>query len=328
MMIDLSKNENTSYKLDISGIFKQIDSNRYSFLKNYLLNEKLAQFYNLSEDNFLLGVGSGECICLCFLYFKTLAQELNKEFQIISTSPTFEVVLDYAKAMNIDIKRINFDENFSLDIKQIKADKNKLNLIYITNPNNPSAYVLSKDEVDYLASLVNDECYLLLDEAYAEFVEDFYTLDFAKSDYIIHTRTFSKIFSLAALRIGYIIASKNFIKNISKFYNPDKINSLALFSAIYALEQKDFIKEARKQISKNRDILISELKRLQIPYIDSKTNFLLHKIKSLKYNEFMLSKGILTGNNFFNYNRVSIGNEEEIKIFIKALNEAKKLDLV
>lgn len=327
-MIDLSKNENTSYKLDISEVFKQIDSNKYSFLKNYLLNQKLAEFYNLSEDNFLLGVGSAECICLCFLYFKILAQKQNKEFQIISTSPTFEVVLDYAKAMNVEIKRVYFDDNFFINIKEIKVDKNKLNLIYITNPNNPSAYILSKDELNYLESLLSDECYLLLDEAYAEFIEDFYTLDFAKSDYVIHTRTFSKIFSLAALRIGYIIASSNFIKNISIFYNPDKINSLALFSAIYALEQKNFIQEARKQINKNRDMLIAELKKLDISYIDSKTNFLLHKIKDKNYNNFMISKGILTGSNYFNYNRISIGNKQQMEFFIKALNQAKKLNLV
>ncbi|WP_267523149.1 pyridoxal phosphate-dependent aminotransferase [Campylobacter sp. MG1] len=331
MMIDLSKNENTSYKLDVSNIVNSVETNRYSFENNYKLHEALANKYNLKPDNFILGCGSSDVIFMFMLMLNEKAKLENKQIDFIVPKPTFYVIVDFARALNMNIKPIILGDDFKLDVHSISCSNDRINLIYICNPNNPTAQMLSKSDLEYLNDICNNDTYFILDEAYSEFVEDFNTIKMASNSNVLHARTMSKIYSLAGLRLGYGIACEKTIEKMSAFYNPDRINSFALYGAIYALNNVEFLNVARDEIRKNRLLVENEFKKLNIKYYPSQTNFILHEIKDINYRTFMKEQGILVGGAIENYpllNRISIGNKEEIQAYIKALRLAKDKNLV
>lgn len=331
MMIDLSKNENTSYKLDVSKIVSGVETNRYSFENNYKLHEALANKYNLKPENFILGCGSSDVIFMFMLVLNEKAKLENKQVDFIVPKPTFFVIVDFAKALNMNIKPIMLGDDFRLDVRDIKVSNDKINLIYICNPNNPTAQMLSKSDLEYLNDICKNDTYFILDEAYSELVEDFHTIKMASNPNILHARTMSKLYSLAGLRLGYGVACDSTISKMNAFYNPDRINSFALYGAIYALNQVGFLQKAREEIKRNRLLVEDEFKKLNIKYYPSQTNFILHKIKDENYRNFMKEQGILVGGIIESYpllNRISIGNEYEVKSFIKALRLAKEKNLV
>lgn len=322
-MIDLSKNENTSNILDIKEIINNIDFNRYSFDKNYKLLDELANFYNLKSDNFILGNGSSNVIYMSLL---ALYKYSKSNIHLISPLPTFDLTLYYAKNIGYSIDGFYLDNEFNFDINKIKIIPNKINIIYLVNPNNPTGLMLSKKDLNELNSICKDNVYMLLDEAYCEFADDFYSLEFAKNPNILHIRTFSKMYSLAGLRVGYGIAHNKLITILKDFFSPDAINAFALECAIYALRQKDFIKTTKQIINTNKALLENEFETLNIKYFKSHTNFILHEIKNTNYADFMKECGIVVGRTINNYpllNRISIGNQRETNEFIKALKLAK-----
>ncbi len=330
-MIDLSKNENTSNVLDVKDIILKLETNRYTFEQNYKLHDALAKKYNLEPDNFILGCGSSDAIFMFMLAINEKARLAKKSVEFIAPMPTFYVILDFAKALNMDIKLIHLKDDFILNVNDIKPSDDKFSIIYISNPNNPTARMLTRSDLDYLNNICVDNTYFILDEAYSEFVEDFESIKMASNPNILHARTMSKLYSIAGLRLGYGIACKDVINAMNAFYNPDRINAFALYSAIYALSIENFVEDTRKIIAKNRAMVEDEFKALDIFYYPSKTNFILHKIKDEKYRDFMLKNGIVVGNPIANHpllNRISIGNENEVKEYIKALRLAKQNNLV
>lgn len=327
-MIDLSKNENTCNTLDIKEIINSIEFNKYSFDKNYKLLDELANFYNLKSDNFVLGNGSSNVIYMSLLAFYKYS---NSNVHLISPLPTFDLTLYYAKNIGYSIDGFYLDSEFNFDINKIKIIPNKINIIYLVNPNNPTGLMLSKKDLNELNSICKDNVYMLLDEAYCEFADDFYSLEFAKNPNILHIRTFSKMYSLAGLRVGYGIAHNKLITILKDFFSPDAINAFALECAIFALKQNDFVKTTRNIINDNKALLENEFETLNIKYFKSHTNFILHEIKSTKYADFMKECGIIVGRPIDNYpllNRISIGNIKQLKEFIKALRLAKNHNLV
>lgn len=330
-MIYLSDNENTLIKHDFKEIFKNDELLcRYPCDNEYLLKQKLAQIHGVKEENITLGCGSSDIIQRVIIALSHKANARGKKLNLIVPMPTFDLVLSITKALDIDIDYIYVDESFKLDINKIAPKKDTINLLYITNPNNPSARELSKEELDKLCSMCGGDFYMILDEAYAEYSDDFISIKKAHYDNIIITRTFSKIYALAGLRIGYAIAKSEFLSVIDKFIMLDNINAYGLFCALYVLDNDDLnmIKNLTRQ---NRLKIQKVFDELNIDYIPSKVNFILHKIKDVKYRDFMLEHGVKVGrviNNFPLYNRIAVGNDTELEAFFKALQKAKNQGLV
>lgn len=322
-MIDLSNNENSIVKHSI-----KIPENihKYPCDNEYLLKEKLANIYNVKSSNISLGNGSSELIYRCIIAFNKLAKSQGKILNLIVFTPTFELALNIAKALEIKTTFIPLNNDFSLP--KISLNDDELSLIYITNPNNPSAKELSEDELEYIKNL---DAYIILDEAYAEYNPDFTSLQKDKYKNIIFTRTFSKIYALAGLRLGYMIADEKLLEYIDKFILLDNINAFALYEGLRVLDDKDIIDYTRAKIKENKELIINVFDELNIRYFKSNVNFILHEIKDLKYSDFMYSLGIKVGRPINNHpllNRISIGNYDETIAFINALRLAKANDFV
>jgi len=202
-------------------------------------------------------------------------------------------------------------------------------MIFIANPNNPTGTINKRDEFDRLLCRVPDGILIVVDEAYYEYVED---PDYANSmkhfrggrDILI-LRTFSKIYGLAGLRIGYGIARNDIILEINKLRPPFNTNSLAQNAAIYALQDESHVRYSREINEEGKKYLYRELGSLNVKYVSTEANFiyiLLSQDSHVLYNE-MLRHGVIVRPVGPQEIRVTIGLPEENERFIAALKKKR-----
>ena len=198
------------------------DINRYPESGCFYLKKRLAEVYSIKKDNIILGNGSDELIAL------TLRTFLRPGDEVIVSKPTFLMYELYSKLEGAELKVVPMN-NFKYDLAAILAavtDKTKI--IFIANPDNPCGTYLSQDELKNFISRLPDDVVLFHDEAYYEFMQtdDYPNLfGYIEDRPIIIARTFSKVYGLAGLRVGYGIASKRIIEYMNKVRDPFNVNS-------------------------------------------------------------------------------------------------------
>jgi len=262
------------------------------------LRNGLAKMYNISTDNIMIGNGSGE-----ILQIITRALVGNGD-EVISCTPTYpyyliETVIESGKFIDVPLVNDKFDIKGIL--KNITA---KTKIIYITNPNNPTGTIITKEEQELLLENVPENITVVFDEAYYEYVtnEEYPDTisDLKKYPNICILRTFSKAYGLASMRIGYLIGGKNFIEHLDKVrltFNTSKISQLA---ACYALEGQKFVADCRKKNLLVKEYLYNELDKLKIKYIKTEANFISIQLSSEKVdliiqNNIMVKKYSING---------------------------------
>ena len=225
--------------------------------------------------------------------------------------------------------------NFRYDLDAIKkAVTDKTKIIFIANPDNPCGTYVNKREVDDFVKDIPDEVVLFFDEAYYEFMDvDDYpdTVSFINKRPCIVSRTFSKVYGLAGLRVGYGIAAPEMIQYLEKVKDPFNVNSLAQIAALYALEDQDFVKKIVSLTKEGREYLLKEFKRLDIRYVPSWTNCILVETgeRTRELIEYLLKHGVIIRNmsawGLNDYIRVTVGlmpeNEKLIALIEKFFKE-------
>jgi len=299
--------------------------NRYPDGGCFYLKRALAKHLGVNTKNLVLGNGSDEIIILALRAF------LEKNDEVIIAKPTF---LIYEIAAQIGGARIKFAplKDFRYDVRKIASlITKKTKLIFIANPDNPSGSYVTKKEVEYLLSRTPKKTIIFFDEAYFEFAKDVKdfpkTMKYFKKRNIIITRSFSKAYSLAGLRIGYAIAKEDIAGSLNKAREPFNVNSIAQEAAIAALGDNAYIKKTIKRIEEGKTFLCEEFDRLSIKYIPSVTNFIVFKVGKRAasiYNK-LLKQGIIIRAmgawKLKNCLRVTVGTMKENKKFIKTLEE-------
>jgi alanine-synthesizing transaminase len=194
--------------------------------------------------------------------------------------------------------------------------------IVVINPNNPTGKIIEPEVIKELLKLHPNKLFII-DEAYYEFSEK--TCVGLTNDYdnIIVTRTFSKAFSLASIRLGYICTNETNIDQINKIRNTKEVNSFAQILGTTALNNVQYIKERVNQVNKNKELFVNELKKLNIEFIESMSNFVLIRVKDSSFliNRLM-EKNILIRDrsNFIgleNCVRITIGEMDDMMMIIK-----------
>jgi len=203
---------------------------------------------------------------------------LEPEDEVLIRVPTYDNFRVYAESCGAKIKNILFSSPFIVEEnKIIKAVSKKTKLIYLVNPNNPTGAVCLKKQVQKI--LENIPCTLLIiDEAYYEYYGKTVSSLVRKYPNLIVTRSFSKAFSLAGLRCGYILTNPENIKIINKIRVGKNVNSLAQVAAQAALEDLDYMKKNIKESKKVKKWMINELKNMGITVISTPANFILVKV--------------------------------------------------
>ncbi|MDB9823243.1 histidinol-phosphate transaminase [Deltaproteobacteria bacterium] len=326
--IKLASNENPlgPSPLGLQAIMDNIKKiNRYPDGSGYYLKSKLSSVFGLPQERIIIGNGSNELIELIIRTFLTPGDEVVQAF------PTFLVYEKIVTGAGGDPISVPL-KNFKIDLNDIaEAVTPKTKIIFINNPNNPTGSALSKGEMAaFLGSLPKD-IILVLDEAYIEFVTDH---DVANGldilmDYpgLIVLRTFSKLYGLAGLRIGYGFSSEEVIDYMNRVRQPFNSNSLAQAAASAALDDNEFVSSTLKLIKDGLSYLYEQLDTLGLEYLPTQTNFFIIKVPlgAKKVYELMLREGVIVRSmesyGLEEYIRINVGLPEENEIFINTIKK-------
>lgn len=298
-------------------------SHRYPHRRYGELIKLIAEREGLSPENIILGAGSTEIMNMAILAY-------GRKGEILTSDPTYFDFLFYADQAGCSIRRVPVNDSFKIDLKAMASQINSAtSLIYICNPNNPTGAIIEGRSLRAFCVEASKNSLVFVDEAYHEYVED---ADYASMASLVRegrkilvTRTFSKIYGLAGLRLGYGLAHPEIIENLKKAQmNFASIAYPSLKAAIEAYNDHEFtrlVKEKNKQV---KAYLEKELDKLGYYRIPSHTNFALFQVDrdSKKLAEdFEKHKILVRPFTFFGQNwiRVTIGTMEEIQAFLSAL---------
>ncbi|EOD01143.1 histidinol-phosphate transaminase [Caldisalinibacter kiritimatiensis] len=287
-----------------------------------LLKEALANKLGLKPTQILPSSGSDEMIDQIAKTF------MNKDDEIILADITFPRYITTTKMMGAKPVIVPLKNwTYGLD-GMLNAITEKTKLIWLCNPNNPTGTMFSEEELLNFLDKVPSNIVVVYDEAYNEYVtrDDFprnsiKLLD--KYPNIIIMRTFSKIYGLAALRIGYTMASEEIIHNINKIRGPFNVNTMAQVAALAALEDEDFVKRSYEMNKEGKEYLYKELNKMGIEYVPSETNHIFMNVNkdANEVFEALQRKGVIIRPITGTWIRVTIGTQEQNEVFIKCLNE-------
>ncbi|MTI69439.1 MAG: histidinol-phosphate transaminase [Firmicutes bacterium] len=287
-----------------------------------LLKETIAKSLNIKPTQVLPSSGSDEMVDMISKTF------LDKDDEVIMADITFPRYISTAKMMGAKPVVVPLkDWTYDLDgMKEALTDKTKL--IWLCNPNNPTGTMFTEEKLLNFLKEIPKDVVVVYDEAYREYVtrED-YPHDSMKllKDYpnIIIMRTFSKMYGLAALRVGYTMASEEIIENINKIRGPFNVNRLAQIAAISALKDSEFVNKCYEVNKEGKEYLYKEFDNMKLEYAPSETNHIFVNVDKDAQEVFveLQKRGMIIRPITGTWIRVSIGTMNQNKLFIKLLKE-------
>ncbi len=325
--VKLASNENPigPSSLAIKAIRKGLSNiNRYPDGSCYYLKEALSEKLGISQEELIFGNGSNEVIELAVRTF------LMRGDEAIMAHPSFVVYSMIVQAAGSKSIIVPLKE-WRHDLKGMASMiTDRTRIIFIANPNNPTGTINTKAEMDSFMRRVPDGVLIVIDEAYYEYVTSKEYPDSIRyvregRDVLI-LRTFSKIYGLAGLRVGYGISRPDIINEMNKVRQPFNINTLAQRAAIAALEDTEHISKARDINEKGKEFLYSEFRLMGIDFLPTEANFIFiflkEKCSSLVYNE-LLREGVIVRPMGEGHLRVTIGLPRENRRLIRAMKRLK-----
>jgi len=331
-IIKLSSNENSygpSSKVieHINKAVTLINLQRYPSIDGLKLREKIASVNGLNASRVVLGCGSDEILLFAALAFCQDGDE------IIHAQHGFEMYSIITKIVGATSKLVRENDNYEIDIKSIL---NKVTpstkIIYLANPNNPTGTYLSRFEIVKLLNQLPKNIIVVLDGAYAEYVtKDDYDNGFSLTEEfenIIITRTFSKVYGLAGLRIGWCYSSEKIALILNKVKGPFNTQNISQELAMLALDDKTYLKEVVDNNHKVKKWFEDELKKIHIESRLSEGNFSFIETSEKKAKEIsthLINEGIIV-RQLDSYGlpyclRITIGTKEEMMATIKSLKK-------
>ena len=289
------------------------------------LKRKLAGRLGISEDMVAFGNGADSCIRMVASAF------INDGEEVIMADPSFPVYSIFTRVMGGEEVLVPLkDHTHDLEAMKKKIGP-RTKLVCICNPNNPTGSIVRKAELDDFFRDLPPDVIVVLDEAYFEFVSDPQFpdgLDYLREGHnIIVMRTFSKLYGLAGLRIGYMMAAPQMISVLERVREPYTVAAVAEEAALAAMDDQEFIDRVIENNEKSRSLIYRELDRLGLDYVPSHTNFLFVDLKTdaRKVREALLHRGFLirarTAWKLPTCVRITFGTEAQNAAFIRALEE-------
>src|SRR5213082_393106 len=297
---------------------------RYPDEHNNVLIERLAKLNNVGRDQILLGDGSGEILKLCA---ETFTGPQNGK--LVAANPTFEAILNNASANGAEVVKAPLTSSFAHDLPKMLA-ATKGGLIYVCNPNNPTASITPKDELRDFIAKTPRETMILVDEAYFHFADspDYESVIPLVKDHpnLLVARTFSKIFGMAGLRCGYCVAQKETIERMRRNQMWDSVNCMALAAATASLDDLDHVPTGQRLNREAKQFTTSELEKMGYKLIPSQANFIMFDCKRpvVPIIKAMKERNVRVGRLFPalpNHMRLTIGKKTEMDTFLAAFRE-------
>ncbi len=300
-------------------------ANRYPDALEEDVRQAIAAHHRVPVARVVLGCGSSEILQMADLAFS------GPDRKVVVAEPTFEAVLAYAKAEHAGAIKVPLTSDFRHDLSAMAAACGPgIGLVYVCNPNNPTGTIVTGDEMAAFASKVPRTTTILVDEAYHHFVEDARYRSACelidRFPNVVVARTFSKIYGMAGLRLGYAVGSEEKIAQLANFASWSNANAAVLSAALASLSDPELVLRQRKLLNDTRRWLVSELDRQGRRTIPSETNFvMIHLGRDVApVIEAFRGKKILVGRKFPSmpdWLRVTVGKPEETRAFAAALAE-------
>ena len=329
-IIKLSANESA---LGMSPSVAKIISNqklnleRYPDGKSELLRKEISKKYKCNFEKIICGAGSDEVIqMICQLFLKPKDQVVVPQYSFLM----YRIYANIVGAKVVFAKEINFKVSITEIIKKVTKNTK---IVFVANPNNPTGTYLTKKEIIELRKKLNKRILLVVDDAYAEYMknEDYKSgLELFKNmDNVFILRTFSKIFGLASLRVGWGYGSKKIINALNIIKPPFNVSHIAQLAATEALKDKKFIDQSIKHNFLFAKKIKTYLEQYQIFSNSISANFLLLDFKNCKHTakylyEKLKQRGIIvrsTEDGYYIRNklRLTIGSKQENLAFMNAV---------
>jgi histidinol-phosphate aminotransferase len=295
-------------------------SNRYHYNEFNGIYAAMAKAEELDPSHIIAGCGSSEVLHTCVDAFTGPSRPL------ISVTPAYEGPIDTARALGRPVVLTKLREDYTADVRDLarEADKARGGLIYLCNPNNPTSAVTPAKDVDWLVNNLPANTILLVDEAYIHFVDRpdvASALPYVRQGKnVIVARTFSKIYGMAGLRVGFAAARPEYIEKIQ----PLRMNVISIVSAravVAALAERDkFLPQRKAALSKTRADVCAWLRERGVNYIDPNANFMMIDCgrNARQFISAMPPLGVAPGRPFpplDNMLRVTIGTDAEMNKF-------------
>lgn len=285
------------------------------------LNELMAEILNVSPDEILMTNGSDEILNFAFMAF------CDNEHKAVFPNITYGFYTVFADINNIPYKEIPLKSDFTIDINDyIGINKN----VFIANPNAPTGISLTVSQIEEIVKS-NPNNVVVIDEAYVDFGNESAVPLIKKYDNLLVTQTFSKSRSMAGARLGFGVGCKELIRDLNTVKystNPYNINRMTMAMGIGILKDDEQVQKNCKEIIKTREYTVNELKKLGFEVTNSTANFVFAKHSKISGEEFykeLKSRGILVRHfdksEICDYNRITIGDIEQMKTFIKNTKE-------
>ena len=285
--------------------------------------QAIAASHGVRPEQVVLGCGSSQILQMAD------SACLDGGKTVVAAEPTFEAVLAYAAEMRAEAVKVPQTADFRHDLdKMAAACDARAGLVYVCNPNNPTGTIVSGDELEAFLSRVPPTATVLVDEAYHHLVEDprYRTAIemLPRHPNLVVARTFSKIYGLAGMRLGYAVASSAEAATLFRRASWDNVNAGVLAAGIASLEEKDLVPRRRKALNDTRRWLCAELDRDGRRYIPSHANFVMIDVRGdvAPVIRAFGERNIEVGRKFPsmpNWLRISIGKPEEMKAFVAGL---------
>lgn len=299
---------------------------RYNYPDNNVLDE-IAAHHGVKRDNVLLGAGSAEILDVVGRTF------LPGGRKVVGVEPTFASVYEYASGIRAESIVLPLRDDYTQDIPALiqaaRRNHRDVGFVYLCTPNNPTGIVVAKQEVRELLDGIPDDVPVLIDEAYHHYVEH---PGYASSvPYVLEgrpvivARTFSKIYGLAGMRLGYAVAPKELIDRMRPHIT-GSINALVKWAGVAALKDTAAVEQVRTATLQLRKQTTGELEKRGFQVLPSETNFfMVHLKKEIgPVVEAFRDRGVLVGRAFppmTRHLRVSVGTPAEMDRFLTAFRQ-------
>lgn len=304
---------------------KSIEFNRYPEDSSIDLKLKYAIYAGVSEENIIVGNGSDEMLSL------VISSYINKGDKVLTLNPDFSMYDFYINLNEGEIIKLDCNEDGSYEVEDfIKLGlENKVKLILFSNPNNPTGNTISNKNIIKILNSFKDTI-ILVDEAYYEFSDESIVSEIKNYKNLLVTRTLSKAWGGAALRVGFLIGNKDKISILKSNKVPYNVNSLSQIIASKILDNKEDMINTVSEVKKERDRVYKEIKYIEkstskIKFYKSKGNYIFGRSSNKKELLNALKENKISIRSFNDDTfRVTIGAIDENNKFLEVIRECFK----
>lgn len=241
----------------------------YADPENFELRTLLSEKHAVSMDNLCVDAGIDSLLGLTIRLF------VEPGTVMVTSTGAYPTVNYHANGFGARIVSVPYKNHHEDTVALAEAAKaNKAKLVYLANPDNPMGTCVSSDAIQTLISELPEDCFLMLDEAYVEFMDQSSSLPLDSNDTrVIRFRTFSKAYGMAGMRIGYVIAHQDIIAGFNRIRNHFGVNRLAQLAAAASLQDTAFIPRVTELVKQGRQRIYALADSLSLSYLPSSTNF-------------------------------------------------------